>query len=312
MKLIGVSAFIIAAALALAPWPVSAEEHEKTSEDFSAGPIGNNGEAPAKCNVTCPDHNRIWTGRWTTPQATWGRDSVCGCVHWTYSEAEHWDTLDPAFAECKTGTRQSPIDLPTTTTSSTATNTSRLDFQYVTEALKVMNNGHTVQAIYPAEFHSKLTLDGKTYSLMQFHFHAPSENHIGSEEFAMEGHFVHGNTAGKPVLVVAVMFREGDENAALTQIWNKLPPTNPDAPTYKEIGDYNASSLLPNNLSYYLFDGSLTTPPCGEGIKWVVLSTPVTVSAAQVTAFRTLFGNQNTNRPVQPLNARRVSQVTAP
>lgn len=217
--------------------------------------------------------------------------------HWGYAgEAgpENWSKIDPKFAMCALGRNQSPIDLRGFVES----DLKPLKFAYKAGAADIVNNGHTVQVDYAAG--SSLTVDGRTFELKQFHFHAPSENKIGGKQFPLEGHLVHADKDGN-LAVVAVMFQEGAANPLLAKLWEKLPP---------KVGDKSAlpaglsvSQLLPADRDYYRFNGSLTTPPCSEGVWWLVMKKQPTVSKAQVQQFSKTVGFAN-NRPVQPVNAR--------
>ncbi len=177
-----------------------------------------------------------------------------------------------------------------------------LEFHYAVSGYDELNNGHTIQVNYQGG--SWLTVDGHNYELKQFHFHAPSENHIHGHEFPMEAHLVHADSEGH-LAVVAVMFEAGAENAELKTAWQAMP-THADehhALTQK----ISAAALLPAKHDYYHFTGSLTTPPCTEGVNWIVLKQPVTASAAQIAQFSQVMGHPN-NRPLQALNKRTVQQ----
>jgi carbonic anhydrase len=218
-------------------------------------------------------------------------------AHWGYSGAEgpeHWGELDPHFSECKNGKNQTPIDL----TQMVDQQLPPLDFHYRPGGDNEVNNGHTIQINYAAG--SSITLDGNEYELKQYHFHTPSENHIGGTEFPMEAHLVHADQNGH-LLVIAVMFQEGAENLALREPWAAMPAHSEE--TAHLAMHASAAELLPQDHDYYRFTGSLTTPPCTEGVIWVVMKQPVTASAGQIHKFAEVMGHPN-NRPIQPLNAR--------
>lgn len=167
---------------------------------------------------------------------------------------------------------------------------------------EILNNGHTVQVNYAAG--SSISVDDIQFDLKQFHFHAPSENHINGKSYTMEAHLVHADKDGN-LVVVALMFKEGVENKVLAKIWPSIP---------KNAGEKNAlpspfsvAQLLPSNRDYYRFNGSLTTPPCTEGVRWLVIKQPVSASKEQVEAFSHVMHHSN-NRPVQAVNARPVLQ----
>ena len=219
-------------------------------------------------------------------------------THWSYSGAggpEEWAKLTPESGACA-GKNQSPIDL----TGFIKADLKPIKFAYQAGGNEILDNGHTIQVNYAQG--SSITVDGIQFNLKQFHFHAPSENLIKGKSYPMEGHFVHADKDGN-LAVVAVMFKEGAENKALNAIWSHMP---------KEEGEKNAlatpfsaASLIPAAHAYYRFNGSLTTPPCSEGVRWMVMKTPVTVSKEQVEAFAHVMHHPN-NRPVQAVNSRPV------
>ena len=236
--------------------------------------------------------------------------SVVGCVviassafagegvHWGYEgEAgpEAWARLDPAFAACS-GKNQSPIDL----TGMIEADLDPIEFAYEAGGGEILNNGHTVQVNYAPG--STIQVDGRTFELKQFHFHAPSENHVDGKSFPMEAHFVHADKDGN-LAVVALLFTEGAANTALPAAWAKMPKAAGEKNALPE--PFAAESLLPSRRDYFRFSGSLTTPPCTEGVRWLVLKKPASVSRAQVAAFAAALPHPN-NRPVQPVNARPV------
>lgn len=225
-----------------------------------------------------------------------------GGVHWGYSgEAgpANWGDLSPAFTSCKEGRSQSPIDL----SGMTDGDLPPIKFAYDAVALDVFNNGHAIQANYEGDSH--ITVGGKTYKLLQFHFHSPSENTINGRSFPLEAHLVHKDADGN-LAVVAVMFESGAGNSALKDIWSYMPAK---AGTDRLVShlSVNAADILPTGRDYFAFDGSLTTPPCSEGVKWMVLEQPVSLSREQLSKFRQTLGGPN-NRPIQPLNGRVVRQ----
>lgn len=222
-----------------------------------------------------------------------------GQSHWGYSAEgapANWHELDPEFTTCQAGKNQSPIDLRGFIEAELAP----LRITYQAGSSEILNNGHTVQVNYSPG--STLVVDERSFELKQFHFHAPSENRIGGKHFALEGHLVHADKDGN-LAVIAVMFAEGAANATLTSLWQKMPG-KPGAKASLPPG-LDASQLLPANRDYYRFNGSLTTPPCSEGVRWFVMKSPVTASRAQVEQFSKTLGFAN-NRPIQPVNARPV------
>lgn len=223
-------------------------------------------------------------------------------AHWSYSGVEgpeHWGELSPAYAMCGQGKSQSPIDIKEVASA----DLKPIRFDYGSTVGEIVNNGHTIQAnSVPG---STITVDGHVYELKQFHFHAPSENRIAGKSFPLEGHLVHADKEGK-LAVVAVMFREGPANDAVAAVWAKMPAQKDGKA--KPASPVNAGALLPKERSYYSFNGSLTTPPCTEGVRWLVIKAPATVSHQQVEAFEKVMEHHN-NRPVQASNDRPVLEA---
>jgi carbonic anhydrase len=217
--------------------------------------------------------------------------------HWTY-EGEHgpshWAALDSAYQECKLGKHQSPIDIKGAKVSKLPA----IEFAYQAAPLKVIDNGHTIQVTYaPA---STITVGDRKYELVQFHFHHPAEEKVNGRSFPLVAHLVHKSADGR-LAVVAVLFTEGKANPTLEGLWKALP-----AEEGKEVAPegatVDAASLLPAQHGYYTFEGSLTTPPCTEGVTWFVLKAPAHLSKEQVAVFAKRYPHNA--RPVQPLNAR--------
>ena len=229
--------------------------------------------------------------------------------HWAYET--HGDAIGPAGwgslpgdSACSTGTKQSPIALMSAV-ADPAPNS--LSFAYGPTPLKITNNGHTQQVdVAPGR---SVTVDGASYALVQFHFHSPSEHTLDGKQFPLEMHLVHAGADGKPAVVVGVLFEEGAANAALAPFFANLPKTKGSvAPAGLTI---DPAAILPASHAFLHYGGSLTTPPCTEGIRWFVLTTPVTVSVEQVKAY-VGTGLDHTNRPVQPLAGRRVLEGGKP
>ena len=218
-------------------------------------------------------------------------------VHWGYEGEEgpaHWGELSPDFALCSTGKEQSPVDIPALT----SLNEESVAFNYRPTAVNILNNGHTIQVNYDEG--SSIEVDSTKYNLLQFHFHGPSEHTLNGQYYDMEMHLVHQNAAGG-LAVVGVFIERGSEKQAFAPVWNNLP-TEESEPEMIGGASVNAGDLLPANRAYYRYNGSLTTPPCSEGVKWFVLSTPIELSGAQIDAFEAIM--HDNNRPVQPLNER--------
>ena len=222
-------------------------------------------------------------------------------VRWGYEgdiAPQYWGDLSPAFIMCKIGKNQSPIDI--SKEGLTKACLQPLEVNYSADVMAFLNNGHTVKVETAGE--SYILLDGRKFYLRQFHFHTPSEHTINGKHYPMEVHFVHTDRYGN-IAVVGVLFKVGKRNPALDRLIPYMP--------YK-VGEknylplkFNPVYLFPQNRDYYRYSGSLTTPPCSEGVRWVVFKEVVEVSPEQLEAFERAIGVEN-NRPVQPLNARRI------
>jgi len=224
-------------------------------------------------------------------------------THWGYTGHEgpaNWGDLDPKYSMCKDGKSQSPINISESVRIKTVSE-ERIGFNYNTNTTGVLNNGHTIQVNISDG--SSITIDGISFSLKQFHFHTPSENQIDGKNFPLEAHFVHASKDGQ-LAVVALMFEDGKENRLIKKVWSKMPheagKTHAINLSSREIND-----LLPRSKAYYRFSGSLTTPPCSEGVRWLVLKNYATISKAQVKEFLHTMHHEN-NRPIQAINARKV------
>ncbi len=224
-------------------------------------------------------------------------EHASGHAHWSYEGPEgpeHWGELDPAYAACAKGAHQTPIDIH----DAKDVDLPPLIIDYKTLGQEVVNNGHTIQVnVAPG---STLTLNGVPYELKQFHFHTPSENDIDEKPFAMEAHLVHGDKDGH-LAVIAVLYQLGAEDSAIAHVFAASPKTADTRNTLPIPVDPN--DLLPEGRDYYAFEGSLTTPPCTEGVSWIVLKEPLTVSKEEVAFLESAMHGHN-NRPIQPLHAR--------
>lgn len=211
---------------------------------------------------------------------------------------EHWGSLDPAFEICSKGVNQSPLNL----TGGIEAELEPFVFDDIGLVTEILNNGHGVEANYAAG--STVAVNGRIFELQQIHFHSPSEHQMNGEHFPLEGHFVHTDANGD-LAVIAVLYRQGAENSSIKKLWQQLPTE----PGKKEgmASQVRAEKLMPENREYYRVNGSLTTPPCSEGVLWLVMKNTVEVSEAQVKQFVTVIGQPN-NRPLQAINARPILQ----
>ena len=209
---------------------------------------------------------------------------------------EKWGQLSDKYAVCESGDMQSPIDLA----GANANGKVALDVNYSAGTLTVSNKGLTVQADFAAG--SSMTSGGTTYNLIQIHFHTPSEHAISGKRFPLTGHFVHATEGGK-LGVLGVMFEEGAANAELAKILAAAPATKSEPSTVAGTM-IDPNGMLPADKAVYRYMGSLTTPPCSEGVNWHVLRDPITASKSQIAAFEKLMGDSA--RPVRALNNRLV------
>jgi carbonic anhydrase len=232
----------------------------------------------------------------------WAQEKPAPGAHWSYNGADgpdHWGDLESAFAECKVGNRQSPIDIKDAKEAELAP----IHFDYKLSPLKIVNNGHTIRVNY--EPGSSVTINGIALPLTQFHFHHRSETEIDGQKYDMELHLVHEDPAAGRAAVVAILIKSGTENAFLRDLLSHVPQKVGEEVERKKVV-INAADFLPADQNYYVFDGSLTTPPCSEAIKWYVLKTPIEASPSQIATFAKLYPDNA--RPVQPLNGREVLQ----
>ena len=196
---------------------------------------------------------------------------------------------------------QSPIDV----SNPAALDLANLAFHYQPTTVNIINNGHTIQVNYDSG--SYIELDGVRYDLTQFHFHAPSEHSVKGVLAAAEVHLVHKAADGK-LAVVGLLVEVGAHNPALDAYWSDLPATS--GPVQQLSTQANAAGMLPAAPLTYRYAGSLTTPPCSEGVAWSVMVQPIQISAEQLATFTRLYDGNN--RPVQPLNGRALTEDATP
>ena len=227
-----------------------------------------------------------------------------GDVHWTYEGdkgPKAWGRLKPDFNVCALGKRQSPINIEDGNTLQGPAEP--LLFNYTPSNGTVLNNGHTIQVDVQGD--NSITVRGGRYRLLQFHFHAPSEEQINGKRTAMVAHLVHRNDEGQ-LAVVALLLEPGAANPLIDKVWTYMPlEVNDRVRMPRDL--LNLNELLPIDQRYYQFMGSLTTPPCTEGVLWTVLRQPLQISNAQLKLFTQLYPNNA--RPVQALNGRPVREA---
>ena len=217
-------------------------------------------------------------------------------IHWDYEGAggpARWGQINPAWKTCDAGKRQSPIDIR----DGIRVDLEPIKFDYVPTYFRILNNGHTVQiSVGPG---NTMSVMGRTFDLVQFHFHRPSEERINGRGFDMVAHLVHKDLDGR-LAVVAVLIERGESHSLVQTLWNNLPlEKNHD---YAPAVSINAAELLPQAPEYYTYMGSLTTPPCSEDVLWMVMKQPIKLSSEQIAIFQRLYPMNA--RPVQAANDR--------
>jgi carbonic anhydrase len=251
---------------------LSPVRHDSTAGETAAAAPGL--AAPLRESL----HGRPWSyGGQTGPQA-WGR-------------------LKPEFRQCAVGQRQSPIDIR----EGIALDLEAVQFNYQPGSFSVVDTGHTVQVEVAAG--NSIEVNGRRYLLQQFHFHRPSEERIDGRQFEMDVHLVHRDAEGR-LAVVAVLLERGAAQPLLQTVWNNLPLEKHEP--FAGRGELDPGQLLPADRRYYTYMGSLTTPPCTEGVLWLVMQQPLTVSAQQIDIFSRLYPMNA--RPIQRAAGRMIKQ----
>jgi carbonic anhydrase len=213
-------------------------------------------------------------------------------LHWSYEGAEgpeSWGTLSEEYATCSSGERQSPIDIPAVVAPGTLT---ALEFDYAPAPATIVDNGHTVQVNF-MEGANVLNIGAEAFALLQFHFHARSEHAVAGQYKPLEMHLVHRSSAGE-LAVVGVFFETGSAHGALAPVFDQMASAT-DQPAALSA-DLDPNNILPASKDGWAYSGSLTTPPCTEGVRWHVLSSSLQISEAQLAAFTDLHGTSY--RPV--------------
>lgn len=222
-------------------------------------------------------------------------------IQWTYTGergAANWGALSPEFATCSQGKLQSPIDIR----DGARLDLEPIEFSYPPSALRIVDTGHTVQVNVDAGRH--IVVMGRRYDLKQLHFHKPAEERIDGRSYDMSAHLLHKDVDGR-IAMVAVLFEAGEENAFLRRLWPYLPLERGREAYLPEV-KLELDRLLPESRTYYTYMGSLTTPPCTEGVLWIVMKTPVPISVEQVAVFSRLYPMNA--RPVQASNGRFIKE----
>jgi carbonic anhydrase len=249
---------------------------------------------PARAGNGAPSENGALSGSAEAP-------------HWSYegdTGTDYWYALDPAYRIARDGRSQSPIDI--VTRDLTVDNALAAPLAAYRETrFEIENNGHTIE-LTPVSAGNRAVIDGDLYELRQFHFHAPGEHLVDGAPFAMELHLVHENAWGN-LAVIGILIEEGSHNETLGEIFENLPRDKTGEGAAGPEVTINLADLFAGSGVMYRYEGSLTTPPCTEGVKWSILGQPITMSPAQIDAFRRLY--RGNNRPVQNRYGRQVYEV---
>ncbi|MEP7099292.1 MAG: carbonic anhydrase family protein [Burkholderiales bacterium] len=249
-------------------------------------PVAEQGHSPTE--VKRPAHRR--------PAAA----EPAHAAHWDYGGSggpETWGQMKPEFSKCSSGTRQSPIDIR----DGIKVELDPVRFDYKPSGFRVIDNGHTVQVNVGAG--NSIEVMGRSYELVQFHFHRPSEERVNGKQFDMVVHLVHKDIDGR-LAVVAVLLDRGAAQPLIQSVWNNLPlEKGEELPARTQL---NLNELLPPERNYFTYMGSLTTPPCSEGVLWMVMKQPVPISAEQIGIFARLYPMNA--RPIQSASGRLIKE----
>lgn len=280
---LGSAASALALMLAACGGASDSAHHAPEGEHAAAAPEHGDGHAPALGPAEAH----------ASPSAP-ASAAHASAPHWGYDNQRAWAAVSGL---CGRGQEQSPINL---SSAAPMAEVPDLTLHYRPLNGGLVNNGHTLQ-FNPGEVAATLSLGAESYAFAQFHFHAPAEHMLDRRAYPAELHFVHRNAGGQ-LAVVGVFIEEGAENAALAALLQHAPARSGDE--FAEHLNVNLMALLPPDRAYFAYAGSLTTPPCSEGVRWNVLRTPITASMAQIAALREALGSSS--RHPQPINGRTV------
>ncbi|UXH77322.1 carbonic anhydrase [Roseateles amylovorans] len=221
-------------------------------------------------------------------------------IRWGYTgdgAPDRWGQLTPEFRQCAIGTRQSPIDIRDTI----RVDQEKIQFDYRPSKFAVVDNGHTVQVnVAPGNV---IEIMGRRYELQEFHFHRPSEERINGRQYDMVAHLTHKDADGR-VAMISVLLERGQDQSLIQTVWNYLPLEKGD--TYEAPVPIDLNQLLPKDRGYFTYMGSQTTPPCTEGVLWMVFRQPVQLSTQQIAIFSRLYPMNA--RPLQAASGRLIKE----
>lgn len=263
-----------------------------------SAPVGRGSYAPAARKPAAASNAHAETGKGKEPSPV----SIMHLdpAHWTYQGETgplNWAKLSPANAKCDTGLRQSPIDIR----DGIKVDLEPIMFDYKSSRFAVIDNGHTIQVNMGAG--NYISVLGQNYELVQFHFHKPSEERVNGKSFEMVVHLVHKDADGK-LAVVAVLIERGKAHSVIQQVWNNLPLEKNEA--VNALAMLDLTQILPVKRDYYTYMGSLTTPPCSEGVLWLVMKEAIEISPEQLMIFSRLYPMNA--RPIQKSSGRLIKE----
>jgi len=241
-------------------------------------------------NAVIPEQQAAAAPPMTAPAAPTGNFS------WTYEGAtgpEAWANVNPDYIQCGKGKKQSPVNL---TWKKPMKKGMRLDFSYAPSQAMIDVSTPVPQLKFNGG--NQMLLNGKVYNLDHIEFHSPSEHQLSKNSMSLEIEFIHRAVEGGKMAAFSVFAIEGHENPLLGDLWNSFSSNVASI-------QFDASKLVPPQKTFYFYPGSLTTPPCTEGVDWIVFNTPVELSQQQIVAFRAKFPPNA--RPIQPLNGRKIT-----
>lgn len=222
-------------------------------------------------------------------------------VPWSYQGRTGpmmWGKLSPAYRACSKGQQQSPVDIRRAHLDQAL---KPIEFHYLGGPVTIENNGHSVEVqVNPGSY---IVVDGMRYNLVQVHFHHPSEHTINGDLSDMEIHLVHRSAEGK-LAVLAVLLSENADfpNATLATLWAHMPAQPGQSEKITDM--VNPGGLIPRDRGYWTYTGSLTTPPCTEGVQWFVFEQSISISRSQYNTFANLY--KMNSRPTQDLHGRQI------
>ncbi|MBX9869517.1 MAG: carbonic anhydrase family protein [Burkholderiaceae bacterium] len=225
-------------------------------------------------------------------------------VHWSYEGDTGplaWGKLHPSFAKCDSGERQSPIDIR----DGIKVELDPLNFEYKSLPFNVIDNGHTIQVnVADGNF---INVSGRTYALVQMHFHKPAEERVNGKSFEMVAHLVHRDADGK-LAIVAILMEMGKPNSGIQLVWNNWPLEKNTS--VRALNAIDLNTLLPASRDYATYIGSLTEPPCTEGVLWLVMKEPIEISTEQLAIFNRQYPANA--RPLQKISGRLIKESREP